>query len=143
MVFQRVATCWYAEPLKVPFNRGHQNLFFDGRPGAVASSTIARWIKSILLSAGVDTSFCTAHSTRGASSSKAATSGVTLNNILDTDDGTSAGTFRIFYLRLPIEKQLIDQEVQSHQDYTTAVLSSSKLHCDMEPEPSNVQSQNG
>ena len=110
---------------------------------AVASSTIARWLKSILLSAGVDTSLFSAHSIRGASSSKAAMSGATVKNILDTADWTSAGTFRRFYLRLPIGKQLIDQEVQSHPDYTTAVLSSSKSRCDTEPEPSDVQSQNG
>jgi integrase len=35
----------------------------------VVSSTIVRWLKSVLLSAGVDTSVFSAHSTRGASAS--------------------------------------------------------------------------
>ena len=105
---------------------------------AVVSSTIARWLKSTLLSAGVDTSVFSAHSTRGASSSKAAMSGVTMKNILDT---AAAWTFQRFYLR--VEDRMIEQEVQPHLDYATVILVASNSRCDMESEPSEVQSQNG
>ena len=103
----------------------------------VVASTIARWLKSVLNLAGVDTSIFSAHSTRGASSSKAAMSGVTLQTILQTADWSSAGTFKKFYCR----KESPDR-VQSGQDYSTAILhvSASNSRCDMEPEPSDMQS---
>ena len=82
-----------------------------------------------------------AHSTRGASSSTAAMSGVTMKNILDTADWAAARTFQRFYLR--VEDRMIEQEVQPHLDYATAILAASNSCCDMEPEPSEVQSQNG
>ena len=43
----------------------------------VTSSTVARWLKSLLELAGVDTSIFSAHSTRGASASMASRMGVT------------------------------------------------------------------
>ena len=44
----------------------------------VVSSTVARWLKTILKEAGIDTSIFKAHSTRGASTSAAAYAGVTI-----------------------------------------------------------------
>ena len=103
----------------------------------VMPSTIARWLKSVLSSAGVDTTLFSAHSTRGASASKAAMSGVTLQTILHTADWSSAGTFKKFYYRREGPGR-----VQSRQDYSTAILHvpASNSRCDMESEPSNMQS---
>ena len=53
---------------------------------AVTSSTIARWLKSLLEAAGIDTTVFTAHSVRGASSSAAANLGITTNDILKAAD---------------------------------------------------------
>ncbi len=97
----------------------------------VTSSTIARWLKSVLLSAGVDTSIFTTHSVREASSSKAALSGVTLQTILTTADWSSATTLKRFYCRDDVAV------VQSPLDYGTAVLSASKSRCDMELQKCN------
>ena len=65
----------------------------------VASSTIARWLKSVLASAGVDTHTFSAHSTRGASTSAASMAGLTTKQILDTADWSSESTFKDFYHR--------------------------------------------
>ena len=103
----------------------------------VVPSTIARWLKAVLTSADVDTSVFSAHSTRGASSSKAIMSGVTLQSILHTADWSSAGTFKKFYCRKEDTGR-----VWSGQAYSSAVLqvATSNSHCDMEPEPSEMQS---
>ena len=100
-------------------------------------STIARWLKAVLTSADVDTSVFSAHSTRGASSSKAVMSGVTLQAILHTADWSSAGTFKRFYCRIEDSGG-----VQSGQAFSSAVLqvATSNSRCDMEPEPYEMQS---
>ena len=51
---------------------------------AVTSATIGRWIKTVLTQAGIDTNVFTAHSTRSASTSKAAAAAVPVNVILAT-----------------------------------------------------------
>ena len=56
---------------------------------AITSSTIARWLKSLLDSAGIDTSVFNAHSVRGASSTTAANLGITTNDILKAADWSS------------------------------------------------------
>ena len=71
---------------------------------AVGSSTIARWLKSTLEAAGVDTSIFSAHSVRGASSSKAANMGNTTNEILRAADWSSESVFQKFYHK-PTEKR--------------------------------------
>ena len=65
--------------------------------GPVKSSTIAGWIKRLLGLSGVDTSIWTAHSTRGASTSKAQNVGVTVQAILDSANWRSVGTYKKFY----------------------------------------------
>lgn len=65
----------------------------------VTGSTIARWIKKQLEEAGVDTSTFSAHSTRGAAASKAATLGVPIQSILSAADWASESTFSRFYRR--------------------------------------------
>lgn len=71
----------------------------------VASSTISRWIKATLEDSGVDTSIFSAHSTRHASTSKAARQGVNIDTIRRTA-GWSQGsaTFGRFYNR-PVMEQ--------------------------------------
>ena len=78
----------------------------------VVSSTIAGWIKRLLGSSGVDTSIWKANSTRGASTSKASSVGVSISTILESANWASAGTFKKFYK--PIES--------SSQDFQKKVL---------------------
>ena len=65
---------------------------------AVTSSTIGRWIKAVLLRSGIDTQKFSAHSTRSASTSKAAAS-VSADIILKTAGWSDESTFRSFYKR--------------------------------------------
>lgn len=65
----------------------------------VSSSTIARWLKTMLEQAGIDTAIFKAHSTRGASVSAAALKGVTTNDILKAADWSSDSVFRRFYYK--------------------------------------------
>ena len=81
------------------FNPNQLFLSISRSHSPVVPSTIARWLKSVLSSARVDTSVFKAHSTRGASFSKATMAGVTLQTILSTADWSSAGTFKKFYCR--------------------------------------------
>ena len=64
-----------------------------------SSATIARWIKSTLTRAGVDTTIFCAHSTRSASTSAAADAGVSIPEILEAADWSSKSTFERFYYR--------------------------------------------
>ena len=64
--------------------------------GAVTASTIGRWIKTLLERAGIDTKQFSAHSTRSASTSKAAAS-VSVDIILATAGWKEESTFRQFY----------------------------------------------
>ena len=64
-----------------------------------SSATIARWLKDVLQQAGIDIWIFGAHSIRGASSSGAATAGVTTNDILKAADWSSESVFRNFYYR--------------------------------------------
>ena len=65
----------------------------------VCTDTLARWIKAVLTSSGVDTSVFKAHSVRSASTSYAYAKGVPIAEILRAADWTNAGTFKKYYLR--------------------------------------------
>ena len=65
----------------------------------VGRQTISRWLKSTLELSGIDTSTFSAHSTRMASTSKAAAMGVGLQTILKTAGGSKAQNFKKFYHR--------------------------------------------
>ncbi|KZS18325.1 Uncharacterized protein APZ42_015524 [Daphnia magna] len=65
----------------------------------VSSNTISSWIKCFIGSAGVDTSVFSAHSTRGAAVSKAATSGLSIDAILRAGCWAAESTFSRFYRR--------------------------------------------
>jgi len=109
-------------------------LSWIGKHDPVTSSTIARWLKTCLTEAGIDTGIFKAHSVRGASSSTAASVGVTTAEILKAADWSSAGTFQKFYLR-PTKAS------DDKSSFGTAVLSSaqaSNLHVDIETEPSEM-----
>lgn len=67
----------------------------------VTSSTISRWLKDQLKEAGVDTAIFSAHSTRGAAASKAASAGVCIQAILKQGHWAKESTFAKFYRRDP------------------------------------------
>ena len=109
-------------------------LSWIGKHDPVTSSTIARWLKTYLMETGIDTGIFKAHSVRRASSSTAASAGVTTADILKTADWSSAGTFQRFYLH---PTKVSDDK----SSFGTAVLSSaqaSNLHVDIETEPSKM-----
>ncbi len=61
--------------------------------GAVAPSTIARWLKTMLECAGIDTNIYSGHSTRG----EASMGGVTTGDILKAADWSSESVFQKFH----------------------------------------------
>jgi hypothetical protein len=65
----------------------------------VTTSSIARWLKTVLVLSGIDGSVFKAHSYRGASTSAAYYNGVSLATILKTANWASATTFKKFYYR--------------------------------------------
>ena len=66
---------------------------------AVSTATVARWIKSVLAAAGIDTSVFKPHSVRGASVTHKYVQGVPVVDILRMADWSNEHTFRKFYLR--------------------------------------------
>ncbi|KYM97753.1 hypothetical protein ALC62_11564 [Cyphomyrmex costatus] len=78
------------------------SFFVSFRPPhkAVSSQTLSRWIKAVLGSAGVDISIFSAHSTRHASTSLAASKGISLDEIRRTAGWSETSTtFARFYNR--------------------------------------------
>lgn len=65
----------------------------------VATTTVGRWIKSVLSSAGIDTSVFKENSVRCASATNAYIKGVPVAEILRTADWTNERIFRKYYLR--------------------------------------------
>ncbi|CAB3991639.1 Integrase recombinase xerD [Paramuricea clavata] len=65
----------------------------------VSSSTLARWIKSMLQLAGADTSIFTAHSLRGAATTEALNHGVSITDILGIADWSQESTSARFYYK--------------------------------------------
>ena len=63
----------------------------------VASCTIARWLKEVMASAGIDVQIFKAHSARAAAVSKAREQGVSPAQIVDCANWSNASTFRTFY----------------------------------------------
>ena len=63
----------------------------------VSKDTIARWIKTVLLNAGIDMSIFTPHSTRVAASSAASKASVPLHTILKTAGWSRESTFAKYY----------------------------------------------
>lgn len=65
----------------------------------VKACSIARWIKSVMGNAGIDTTIFKGHSTRSASTSKARESGVSLEEVVKMADWSGPSTFIRFYYR--------------------------------------------
>ena len=70
---------WRTEPFCTVGSEEQTRLFLAvvRRHKPVCSSTMARWLKSMLDKIGIDTSFFKAHSTRSAATSAAANAGIT------------------------------------------------------------------
>ena len=66
---------------------------------AISSSTVARWLKSLLEASGIDISIFSAHSVWGASSSAAASTGISTAEILKAANWKSESVFQRFYYR--------------------------------------------
>lgn len=69
----------------------------------VSTDTISRWVKQVLLSAGVDTSKFKAHSLRSASTSHLAKLNVNVQDIIKSVGWSSEKTFQQFYNK-PLEQ---------------------------------------
>ncbi len=65
----------------------------------VTASTVGHWIKEQLREAGIDTNVFSAHSTRGAAASHAASVGVPIATVLAQGHWASESTFARFYHR--------------------------------------------
>ena len=70
----------------------------------VSTSTVARWLKSILELSGINTEIFKAHSYRAASVSAAYNKGCSLKTVLDTADWSSDTNFRKFYWRQSLRR---------------------------------------
>lgn len=70
----------------------------------VTSSTIARWIKSVLVKSGI--SGYGAHSTRSASTSAALEAGLSVKDIMNVADWSNASTFNKFYKKVPVSSDV-------------------------------------
>ena len=115
-VYEARSATWHPEPpphLLLSFRRPHKS---------VASSTVARWLRTVLSEAGVDVAVFRAHSTRGAASSAAAGAGVSMTAILATADWRQASTFRRFYHRreAPSSQTVFQEAVLSRSPVSTA-----------------------
>ena len=92
------------EQATAPFRKDNQQLFLavvaPHKP--VTSSTIARWLKETIQASGVGAEF-SAHSTRGASSTAAAMSGLSVQEVMARACWSSKDTFSKHYFR-PLEQ---------------------------------------
>ena len=87
------------KPLRLLSKEDSNRLFLSVRkPHApVKAATIGHWLQKLMAQAGIDVSIFSAHSTRGAATSKAKNVGVSTADILKTADWSSVSTFRRFY----------------------------------------------
>ncbi len=81
---------------------------YHGPHHPVKSCSISRWIKSVLESAGIDTSIFKGHSTRSASTSKARSRGVPLEEVAKMADWSGTSTFKRFYYRQHFIRRMLE-----------------------------------
>ena len=74
---------------------------FPHRP--ITTSTLSRWVRETLKIAGIDTNIFTSHSTRAASTSRAKSLGLSLQQICKAAGWTNSGTFGRYYDK-PVEE---------------------------------------
>ena len=75
----------------------------------VTTSTVSRWLRELMNEAGIDTEVFKAHSVRGASTSKVANAGLSVQQILEKANWSNARTFRRFYYRESIDDNEVYQ----------------------------------
>lgn len=80
---------------------------------SVTTTTIARWLRTVLELSGINTSVFKAHSFRGASVSAAFSKGCSLHNILRTADWKSDKNFYKFYNRISLNEKSFSDTVFS------------------------------
>ena len=78
----------------------------------ISSSSVARWIVTLLKLAGVDTDTFKSHSVRRASATAAASAGITTNQIMEAADWRSESVFERFYYK-PGNSNQVGQAVLS------------------------------
>ena len=83
---------------------------------AVTSSTISRWLKTVMRSSGIDISVFKAHSVRSASTSRAKLNSIPIKDILKVAGWTNAETFAHYYQR----------DIQKSDSYADSILSSNQ-----------------
>ena len=64
----------------------------------VTSTTLGRWLRSVMQNAGIDSQMFKAHSVRGASNTAAANAFIPVT-IMSMDDWSSPSTFKTFYYK--------------------------------------------
>ena len=82
----------------------------------VTRDTIARWIRTVLSSAGIDTSIFKAHSTRSAAVSKAKAQFVPISDIMTTAGWSNNCTFAKYY-----NKSIVKND--SFESFQSSILS--------------------
>ena len=108
-----------SQNLREPMSETSSPLFIAVRKPhkPVKASTIGHWLKNVMKAAGVNTSVFSAHSTRGAATSKARAVGVSLADILHAANWSSPSTFCRFYCRPVLNGQFGTHVLRSqHQD---------------------------
>lgn len=105
MYLEKTATLRSSDRLFISFSKPHKT---------VTSQTLSRWLVEILNKAGIDTRFG-AHSTRSASTSKAWSCHVPIDQILATAGWSSERVFASFYRK----------EIRSKESFSDAVLTTS------------------
>ena len=80
----------------------------------VSSSTLARWAKSVLPLAGIDTAIFKLHSKRSPASSAAFNAGVALSNILEAAHWTNESTFTRFYKKAIVNDNFAKGVLSKH-----------------------------
>ena len=65
----------------------------------ICSSSVARWIVTMLQLAGIDTDTFRSHSVRSTSATAAASAGITTNQIMEAADWRSESVFERFYYK--------------------------------------------
>lgn len=95
----------YVQRTKEIRNNCQQLLICHARPhGPASKDSIARWCKTVLSSAGVDTSKFKAHSTRSAATSFLANNKVNIKDIMTSVGWSSEATFQRFYHKSTVTK---------------------------------------
>ena len=89
---------YYIEKTK-NLRKCHQLLVSYVTHKSVSTKSVARWLKEVLSSSGIDTGIFKAHSFRGAAASAAFSRGCSLTEILKTGDWSSVRNFKKYYLR--------------------------------------------